>query len=395
MASRKDVRFRMTARDETGTGIRSAETRFQRLRRSVSGIGAAITRGFAGLGVAIGGIGIAIVKVSEQIDRLVKKARELDIKPSLARELEGVAALTGLADDALFRLVSRFNQGTTEINEALQAIGINLEPFRNLKADQQLAVVINQLEKIPSQADRVAAATALAGERLGRQLTLLANSGAAQFQTLIDQQRRLGSEVFDQAATQTEQALDNVSRLKAFLGNIATGLVADGNKIANGFLEWAGASKLWADRTIVNVEKVREATGLLRDETIAAATFTFQSKGDIKALEDAKKLADSFFDSMKDADDAAFKAFQTWSRETTRQQERLLDNLITRLERVRDSLREDQAQTFDLRDRRIARASAPLTLAQDVLTLKEQQKTNKLLTELVRFGRTGNPAVFG
>ena len=112
-------------------------------------------------------------------------------------------------------------------------------------------------------------------------------------------------------------------------------------------------------------------------------------------IEENARKAKEFFRDMEKADDAAFSAFQKWEAETSRQQEQLLDNLITRLERVRDSLRDDQIATLDLRTQQLAPASRELTAAQDSLSVFEQRKTNKLLAELVSFSRSGDPGVFG
>lgn len=394
MASRKDVRFRMTAQDDTRRGFASVRGRLDSLKSTLAKTFAAgliaggITALFTRIGRAVGGL-------IDNLDELAKKGREISISPQIQSRLKNVGELVGVADVRFAQLVTRFRTGSTTVNTALEAIGINVEKFLTLPATDQIAVVINQINKLETDADKTAAAVAIAGDRLARQLVLLAETGAGAFQGLIEEQKSYGDESINEASRVSEVWNDTFSRLSQISRNTFATILVNVADWGKGLADATGISALWARDTITNIDRVREAMGVLADETVAAPEFQFVNPAEVARAKEVAKLLDKAFESVDKADKASLSAFQRWSKENIQQQEQVLDNLISRLERVRDALREDQAETINLQTQQLARASTQLTRTQDLLSVREQQKTNKLLGELVSFARTANPAVFG
>lgn len=392
MASRKDVRFRMVAQDETARAINSVRSRFDALGRNIKGI-------FAG-GLIAGAVtlGLSRVKqgVSETIDRfddLAKRAKELSISPQVQLELRNVGSLVGVAEDSFTRLVVRLQNGTKEIDEALERIGIkSVEAFKKLAPTDQLLVVINQLSRIPEAADRTAAAVELAGERQSRALLRLVADGASAFKQLLDEQRNAGSEVANQASKEAEAFNDFNTRIAQGFERTVGKLIITGGKISNAIDDVVGkltGSTKEAEREVAaTIKKIDESFGLLADTSLAAKEFTFVSRAEEDRIE---KIAKERERSLKEIN----REVKRLREEQERAEEAVLDNLISRLERVRDSLSEDREVIDALGGRsNVAPARQGLGAVEQGLAVLEQQKTNKLLDELVRFARTGNPAVF-
>lgn len=217
MAARKNVRFRMLAEDDTGPGLRSVSRRMKRL-----GTTAKVALGNFISQAAIGGIRAlrsGVTGLLDEFDKLAKRARQLQINPTFLRDLSGASNILGFSVDQLTKVVVKLREAAGGLTDdsvggkALETLGINLKEFAKLDAGDQISAVVKGLAEIDNATARTAAATAIAGQRLGGVLLQLAETGNDVFDQILARQREFGSEAIKTFGPWAEEANDAFSRI--------------------------------------------------------------------------------------------------------------------------------------------------------------------------------------
>lgn len=182
------------------------------------------------LGIALGGAAAVsfLRRTADDMDRLGKAAQRLDL-PTEA--LSGLAHAASLSDVSLDGLVSGLTQlerrlggGDKATVEWLEKLGLDLLTLRSERADQVLLDIADALNRLPSAAERTAAAMSLFG-RSGVALLPLLAGGREEIEKLVDEARRAGVTFGDEAARSAEAFNDSITRLTSSIKGLAQALV--------------------------------------------------------------------------------------------------------------------------------------------------------------------------
>lgn len=167
--------------------------------------------------IAAGATIVAIVNAqSAEIDRLAKKASELDVDTSALQKLRYQAELTGVAtegmDTALGKMLKTISDGKRGLStavDAFDALGLKAEDLDKLTTDQKFYAISEAFGNVESQADKTRVAMDVFG-RAGRNLlnTLGSdlNASAAEFD-------KLGISITSQQAAMVEAYEDSKTKL--------------------------------------------------------------------------------------------------------------------------------------------------------------------------------------
>lgn len=166
----------------------------------------------------------ALQAALDSLDEVSKRARRLQIDPTFLRELEGASELLGIEAGKLEKVIVRIREaagglGEKQGTDALEKLGITIEDLADLDAEEQLQAVVSGLENVENATERTAAAVAIAGNRLGQALLDLAATGSDEFRTLIEEQRKFGSDAIEVAGPWAEEWNDAASRVGTALEN--------------------------------------------------------------------------------------------------------------------------------------------------------------------------------
>lgn len=171
-----------------------------------------ISAGFKTLKTAVGGAVIAgaVMKVAQMMKEAAVAAIEYGDEVQKAMSKTGLAAeeFTSLAyaakqnDISLEQLGSAFKKlqiatseaatGNKTVLETFDALGINIEEFKGLNADQQFELIADQIMKMGSEADRTRALVALFG-KAGADLLPMMSDGAEGIKKLREEAGRVGA----------------------------------------------------------------------------------------------------------------------------------------------------------------------------------------------------------
>ena len=172
--ARAEAKYRITAEDQTGRGVRSAESRLLRLRRSAIAFGARFAGGVGVAAAAIGGLVAGLRRIVAELDEAAKTAADFGLQASELEQLRVTASLLGTDLRSLLGIQERLANaateaadGTQEYAEAFRALGINAEGFSRLSFRGQLAALDVGLQRL-SGSEQIATRRQLTGRGTGR-----------------------------------------------------------------------------------------------------------------------------------------------------------------------------------------------------------------------------------
>jgi hypothetical protein len=237
---------------------------------------------FALSGIVAGaGILRGVRSVSAELDRLAKTSSQLDITAQqlsnieFAFERSGVAA--SKASAAIFTLQKRTGEAAQGFGQAarqFEALGINVEEFIKLDAEQQMILLADALQNVATEEERAAIAAGLFSKGNAEVIKGLKDGGAA-FAGLLRQGEsyRKITEEQTKAAEEFEDALTN---LNAKLDGLKVSFGGPVVKELNEFLNNIGAGdKLKGlEAEIIRLED-------LADKGILRRLFGFDSRGEV------------------------------------------------------------------------------------------------------------------
>ncbi len=212
-------------------------------------IGAAIGAAFAASGAII----ISTINdTARSIDNLAKTSARLGIAIESLQGLRFAASLAGIETakfdkiiQKMLRSIGELNQGTGESVEAFKELGISSKDIIDLSPDKQFELILNSLEKVGKQADKINLGQDILG-RGGAQALNLTNGALEEGTKLF---KELGLEI---TATQAK-AVESFNDSKTAL-----------NAIFEGFKEQVTATVAPAFDVVVQhvIETIKEMEGL-------------------------------------------------------------------------------------------------------------------------------------
>lgn len=209
-------------RRESRRAADSVQRDNQRMSGSFGSLGRAAKAGIAGIVAAFSAREVVgrIGDVANELDRLGKAAGRLKIDPGVlagfefALERSGVAAskATGALDTLQKRTGEALN-GIGQARIAFENLGISIEAFANLDAEQQLVTIAEALRAVASEEERAALASQLLSKANIDLLNALELGGPA-LQNLINQGREYSGVTAEmtKAAAAYNDALSDLSK---------------------------------------------------------------------------------------------------------------------------------------------------------------------------------------
>lgn len=177
-----------------------------------------------GAGLSIAGLVAMTKSASESADAAAKAGDRFGIATEAMIGMQHAASLAGVSNDGLttaLRGLARSGvdaaSGGAEATRAFERLGLQASEFIKLPMDRQISIVIDRLGGLENAAIRNATAQAILGRQAGEVMGLVAE----------------GSEVFKQAATDTEAwglAINRIDAAKLEMANDAMKRAQDATK---------------------------------------------------------------------------------------------------------------------------------------------------------------------
>jgi hypothetical protein len=186
------------------------ERSFGRLRGVIAGFATALT---------FRGAVRTINETADELDRLGKAARKLELDPQSLAGLEFAAERSGVAigkvEKSLFTLQKRSGEAAKGLGAAkfaFEALNIDAEKFNELEIETQIKVLADRLKDLPVE-ERGALASAFFGKQNAQEFLNLLNQGSGSISALIDQFNELNTITTEstQAAEDYKDALTNIN----------------------------------------------------------------------------------------------------------------------------------------------------------------------------------------
>lgn len=218
---------------------READKRAAAIERRLKKMGVAIDAAFkiaaAAAVAAFGAITVGVGRAIDGMDRIAKSSQKVGVGTEALSKLAYAAELSGVEfgqlEGALAKLAKSRDmaaQGSKEQLDIFRALGVEFQradgTLRN--TDEVLADIADRFQALPDGSTKTAAAMALLG-RSGAQLIPLLNGGSQGLSDMGDELERLGGVVTPEAAKQSEQFNDNITRLKTAVDSLWIGLAKE------------------------------------------------------------------------------------------------------------------------------------------------------------------------
>ncbi|AEQ50746.1 hypothetical protein [Pelagibacterium halotolerans] len=225
-----------------GKGVDQAETRAQRLGRSLDNVGKMAIRLGASLaiGAAAGAaaLGVLIKRSIDQADAMSKAAQRAGVTTEALSRLAWAGELSDVSLGSLGSSLGRLSYTMGQVQSGadrtgaavFDALGVTISDAegRLRSADQVMLDLADRFAQMEDGADKTALAIRLFG-RSGTELIPLLNNGRAGLSDMADEADRLGKTISTDTGRAAEQFNDTMTRI----GSIIDGV---GLKIAEGAL---------------------------------------------------------------------------------------------------------------------------------------------------------------
>jgi hypothetical protein len=212
---------------------------------------------------AVKGIGEAFDRLKAPMENIDKTAKVADRLGATTEELIGMRHAANLAgvgadelDKALEKLSKNLGDPSKEVADALDKIGLSSIALLNMSPGERFAKIADGINKLGTQGEKAAVATALFG-KTGADLLNTLELGSAGLRDATEETKKLGTAFSRIDAAQVEEANDSVTKLhSAFdgllqklsfkvapfiteLANDFIGLGTDGTSVADSIADGA------------------------------------------------------------------------------------------------------------------------------------------------------------
>lgn len=182
--------------------------------------------GLAAAAVVAGGA--AMIKNQIDVADATKKAAErIGTTTEALSALVYAGDLAGISQQqleqrllAMTRQVSDAAAGVGEARYAIKDLGLDAAKLAQLKPEDALAAIADQLDRVPNSYDKARIAADIFQDRTGSMINLL-KGGSASLRELYAEAERAGKIIESDTAAAAEQFNDNVTKLKANLQGLA------------------------------------------------------------------------------------------------------------------------------------------------------------------------------
>ena len=204
-------------------GLEQAERRLAEFSRHVVALGAKISAAGAAITAPI----LAAAKAfADAGDAIHKAAGRTGMAAESLSALAHAAGQSGTSIEAVEAAVQRLQRtvtdaadGSKSAADALAAVGLSADRLRGLTPEDQLMVMADAIRGIDDPAEKAARAIAIFGRR-GAQLIPLLDEGSEGMRALMEEAKRLGLVMDDEAAEAAAAMTDALGRLQGSLAGL-------------------------------------------------------------------------------------------------------------------------------------------------------------------------------
>lgn len=197
---------------------RTLQTRLGGISKSIASFGTGL---LAGIGVsAIAGLAGNAFQLASALD---ESAQKMGVSVEALQELNFAAEQSGVSQEALAGAMNRLNksvgqlaQGSKPAVEAFAKIGLSFDDLKGKSPDQQLRIIADALNRLPSVQERIAVGSQLMGRGFNQLLPLI-NGGSAALDKYAETSRKSG-EITTEEAKRLDELADTWERVKVKVG---------------------------------------------------------------------------------------------------------------------------------------------------------------------------------
>jgi hypothetical protein len=215
----------------TGSLNKGLDSASKKAKGFGSGIGGAMKAAVSPAAIAaaaIAAVGVALMKVNqamERLDEVAKKSKSLGISGQQLMGFQHAAELAGVAAGGFNSAMQKMQKGvgeamlgTGKARAAMEAMGIEVQAFGALNADEQFLQLADKIAALENPADRAAMATSVFGAA-GADLLPMLMQGREAIEGQMESLKGLQGELSDADFKAIEDANDAWTRVgKAFDG---------------------------------------------------------------------------------------------------------------------------------------------------------------------------------
>lgn len=234
----------------------------------------------AAFATAAGGISLAVKNSINSMDELSKLSQKIGVPVEKLSSLKLAAELSDVSIEALGRSMSKLSTamvtaasgGVGPATSAFQALGISMGTLKSNDPSAVMEAVAKRFSEMQDGATKTALASAIFGQRIGRELIPLLNQGAEGLKAAREEAVAFGLVISTQTAKQAEEFNDNLKRLgtipQGVANIISATLLPKLVEVTNGMVAWAKESGVVQ----------RAADSLLRVIAFLSDNFVYLSK---------------------------------------------------------------------------------------------------------------------
>jgi hypothetical protein len=231
----------------------------------------------AGLGAAIGGMGLAMKNAVDAADDMSKAAAKIGIPIEELSRLKYAADLSGVSFETLSTGVKRLSVNMAAGGKALTDVGLsaNNADGSMKSASTVMSEIADKFASMPDGAEKTALAIKLFG-KAGAEMIPLLNGGSEALGKLMAEADSFGQVFSAEMGKNAEAFNDNISRLTGAFGALAANLATKLLPYLVQFTDWMVANAPAIAQSIVNiVDAVSQmAQGLIQFGTDVTAFLT-------------------------------------------------------------------------------------------------------------------------
>jgi hypothetical protein len=232
--------------------------------------------------LALAAAGVAMVaiikKTADEIDKISKEARKLDITTEMLTGLGHAAKLSGLDSEKLgkslikmTKAVSEANEGLSTQKKAFEGLGISITDLRDMDAGAQFLAIADGLQGVENHSDKVRIAMDIFG-RTGGDMLITMEQGAEGIRRAMKEAEHLGITFKNEQGAMVEEANDAMTKLQAIakgaFNQITIAVAPFVTKWADSLTDMSLSGESMSDRVAGAMRSIISALGMVSEKVI-------------------------------------------------------------------------------------------------------------------------------
>ena len=189
------------------------------VRQSFGRMTKAIRSNMTAILASVAALGFALRKVAQDIDRLAKFSRRLDVPVAVLQQLESVAGKSGVSVSELSTALEFFQKSTAEaaqgsgpLADRLRQLGINASDFANLPLIDRIELIADRMAGMSTEVQKTGLAVDAFG-RSGQKMIIMLDGGSQAIRELRKDFQDIAYQITDEGAASVEAMNDALQRL--------------------------------------------------------------------------------------------------------------------------------------------------------------------------------------